>query len=148
MTEAGRSLASGLAGALALTAIHQMALRHLDYAPRMDVVAMRALDRILPGHFHHSRRLHRLALAGDLVGNSLYYSVVPAATRAATWMRAAALGTIAGLGALVLPARIGLGEPPYSRYRANRMMTVAWYLAGGAAAALAATVIGSAGTTP
>ena len=144
MTEGGRSLASGVVGALALTAIHQMAQRHLYYAPRMDVVAMRGLDRILPGHYHHSRRLHRLALAGDLVGNSLYYSVVPAATSAATWIRAAALGTFAGLGALLLPERIGLGEPPYSRYRANQIMTVAWYLAGGAAAALAATLIGSA----
>ena len=143
MTQVAQSLASGAAGALAITAIHQVAQRHLDYAPRMDVVAMRGLDRILPGYYHHSRRLHRLALAGDLVGNSLYYSVVPAATRAATWMRAAALGSIAGLGALLLPERIGLGEPPYSRHRANRIMTVAWYLAGGAASALASTLINS-----
>ena len=142
MTQVRRSLVSGAAGALALTAIHDYARRHVYYAPRMDVVAMRGLDRALPGNYHHSRRLYRLALAGDLVANSLYYSVVPGATAAATWMRAAVLGTVAGLGALLLPGRMGLGEPPYSRYRMNRVMTIAWYLAGGAAAAMAAILIG------
>lgn len=142
MTQMGRSLASGAAGALALTAIHDLARRHVYYAPRMDVVAMRGLDRALPGNYHHSRRLHRLALAGDLVANSLYYSVVPGATTAATWLRAAVLGTVAGVGALLLPERMGLGEPPYSRYRMNQVMTIAWYLAGAAAAAMAATLFG------
>jgi hypothetical protein len=143
MTQVGLSFASGATGALTLTAIHQIAQRHLTYAPRMDVVAMRGLDRILPGYYHPSRRLHRLALAGDLVGNSLYYSVVPASTSAATWIRGVTLGAMAGIGALLLPQRIGLGEPPYSQYRPNQIMTVAWYLAGGAAAALAATLIKS-----
>ena len=140
MTQVGRSLVSGAVGALALTAIHDLARRHVDYAPRMDVVAMRGLDRALPGNYHHSRRLHRLALAGDLVANSLYYSVVPAATTTETWLRAAVLGTIGGVGALLLPERMGLGEPPYSRYRMNQLMTIAWYLVGGAAAAIAATL--------
>jgi len=147
MTQMGRSLVSGAAGALALTAIHDFARRHVYYAPRMDVVAMRALDRTLPGNYHHSRRLHRLALAGDLVANSLYYSVVPGPTTAATWRRAAVLGSAAGIGALLLPERIGLGEPPYSRYRMNKVMTIAWYLAGGAAAAMAATLFGDEDST-
>jgi hypothetical protein len=141
MTHIGRSLVSGAAGALALTAIHDFARRRVYYAPRMDVVAMRGLERTLPGNYHHSRRLHRLALAGDLVANSLYYSVVPGATTPATWMRAAVLGTVAGVGALVLPERMGLGEPPYSGYRMNQVMTIAWYLAGAAAAAMAATLM-------
>jgi len=108
----------------------------------MDVVAMRGLDRVLPGNYHFSRRLQRLALAGDLVANSLYYSVVPGATTAATWMRAAVLGTVGGVGALLLPERMGLGQPPYSRYRMNQVMTIAWYIAGAAAAAIAATLLG------
>ena len=143
MTRMERSLASGAAGALVLTTIHDLARRHVYYAPRMDVVAMRGFDRILPGNYHHSRRLYRLALAGDLVANSLYYSVVPAASTAATWMRGTVLGAIAGLGALLLPKRMGLGEPPYSRYRTNQVMTIAWYLAGGAAAAIAGILIGN-----
>src|SRR5690348_14053456 len=114
MTQVGRCLASGAAGALALTTVHQAAQRRLENAPRMDVVAMRGLDRVLPGNYHHSRRLQRLALAGDLVANSLYYAAIPAPSRAATWWRAALFGTAAGVGALLLPERIGLGTPPYS----------------------------------
>lgn len=140
-TRLARSLASGTAGALALTALHELVRRRVDYAPRMDVVAMRGLFRVLPGERHDPRRLHQLALAGDLLSNSLYYSIIAAPTRGETWMRAAILGTAAGLGALLLPERMGLGEPPHVEHRANRFMTIAWYMAGAAAAALAANLM-------
>jgi hypothetical protein len=141
MTRLTRSLASGAVGALALTTIHQGARGYFRYAPRMDVVAMRGLRRILPGAEAETRRLYQLALAGDLVSNSLYYALIAAPTRRETWSRAAALGTAAGLGALLIPERIGLGAPPDSHRRANQVMTVGWYLAGALAAAAAATLI-------
>jgi hypothetical protein len=105
----------------------------------MDQVAMRGLRRILPGEQRDPGRLHRLALAGDLVSNSLYYSVIAAPTRKATWMRAAVLGTAAGLCALLLPERLGLGAPENSEKRSNQVMTIGWYLAGAVTAALIAT---------
>lgn len=131
---------SGAVGAVALTVIHEAARRRLPNAPRMDVLGMRALRR-LP-LFEHERprsaRLQRWALAGDLLVNSLYFAAVPAASRRVTWHRAAALGLAAGAGALFAPPRLGLGDPPGSEYRANRVMTVAWYVAGALAAAAAA----------
>ena len=84
------------------------------------------------------RRLHRWTLAGDLAANSLYYAAVPAATRGATWTRAAVLGLAAGLGALLLPRRMGIGDPPHSTGLPNQVMTVAWYVAGALAAAAVA----------
>jgi len=134
-----RSLTSGVAGALALTAIHELGRRRLLDAPRMDEVAMRGLRRILPGKQRDPRRLHQLALAGDLLSNSIYYSVIAASTRKATWTRAAVLGTAAGLCALFLPERLGLGAPQNSHRRANQFMTVGWYLAGALVAAVVAT---------
>ena len=134
-----RSLTSGVAGALALTAVHELGKRRFYNAPRMDEVAMRGLRRILPGRFRDPRRLHQLALAGDLVSNEVYYSVIAARTRKATWTRAAVLGTSAGLCALFLPKRLGLGAPPNSGRRANQFMTVGWYLAGALATAFVAT---------
>jgi hypothetical protein len=135
-----RSLMSGAVGAAALTLVHEGARRHLPYAPRMDVLGMRALRRLPSFEHEHPRssRLHRWALAGDLVANSLYYAAIPAASRRMTWSRAAVLGLAAGTGALLAPARVGLGDPPGSEYRANRVMTVAWYVAGALAAAAAA----------
>jgi hypothetical protein len=109
----------------------------------MDVVAERGLRRILPGERHDEGRLHQLALAGDVVSNSLYYAAIAAPTVGGTWARAAVLGAAAGLGALLLPERMGLGTPPHSDRPANRIMTVAWYAAGAAAAATVATLLRS-----
>ena len=139
MSRATRSLASGIAGAFALTAIHEVARRRFASAPRMDEVAMRGLRKILPGKFRDPRRLHQLALAGDLLSNSVYYSVIAAPTRKATWMRAGVLGTAAGLCALFLPERLGLGVPHNSHRRTTQFMTVGWYLAGALATAFVAT---------
>ena len=86
-----RSLASGAVGALTLTAIHEAARRRVSYAPRMDVLGMRALRQVVPGLQHErprSSRLRRLALAGDLAANTLYYSAIPARDAAKTWSRA------------------------------------------------------------
>jgi hypothetical protein len=142
MTNAGLrtqdALLSGVAGAAALTAVHQAARLISDNAPRMDVVGMRAIARgkeaagtssaaDVPAR--ENPALYNMALAGDLVFNSAYYSL------ATTWARGAALGLIAGIGALLLPRRMGLGDPPGSELLSNQAMTVAWYVVGGLAAA-------------
>jgi hypothetical protein len=105
----------------------------------MDEVAMRGLRRVLPRRQRDPRRLHQLALGGDLVSNSLYYSAIAAPTAQETWTRAVALGTAAGVGALLLPERLGLGTPQHSEHRSNQVMTIGWYLAGALAAAFVAT---------
>jgi hypothetical protein len=114
----------------------------------MDLIGMRALRRMAP-HLREphvpSRNLRSAALVGDLVCNSLYYAAIPAPTRGATWARAAALGVAAGLGALLLPERMGLGPPPHSDRLSNQAMTIAWYTLGAAATAGVATALGDAG---
>ena len=111
----------------------------------MDLMGMRALRRMSPQLYEphtSSERLHTLALAGDLLCNSLYYAAIPARTASATWTRAVVLGFAAGLGALLLPEPIGLGPPPYSDRRSNQLMTVAWYVVGAVATAAASATIG------
>lgn len=130
------SLISGAAGAVALTAVHQAARALTDNAPRMDVVGMRALARGATAAGAESPKTHAglygATLAGDLIANSVYYSL------ATTYTRGTILGVMAGIGALVLPERMGLGVPPKSELLSNRVMTVAWYLIGGLAAAATA----------
>ena len=105
---------------------------------------MRALRRFVPA-FRNERpsagRLRNWALAGDLVANSIYYAAVPARTKAETWTRAATLGLSAGVGALLLPPAVGLGDPPNSHSSANKAMTLAWYVAGAIVAASAANML-------
>jgi hypothetical protein len=135
------SFASGAIGAGVLTLIHQSARGRVPRAPRMDVVGMRAVDRVsewIGARVLPRSQLYRAALAGDMIANSLYYSMVPGRTRADTWRRGLLLGAMAGVGALSLPEPLGLGTPPDSHNRGNQLMTVAWYVLGGLAAAAAA----------
>jgi hypothetical protein len=118
------AILSGMAGAAALTAVHQAARMVTDSAPQMDVVGMRAITRgreaaagsdTDAGTPEHPS-LYNLALAGDLFFNSAYYSM------ATTWTRGAALGILAGVGALFLPQKLGLGTPPKSELLSNQVM--------------------------
>lgn len=140
----GRAYAAGVAGATALTAVHQLAQRVFDDAPRMDVVGETGIARGLEAAGRTpptGLSLHRLALAGDLFANSAYYSLVACGSHAHVWRRGVVLGLAAGAGALALPRHLGLGDPPRSDRVPNQIMTVAWYLVGGlAAAAFAARV--------
>ena len=134
------ALIAGACGAVALTAVHQLARRITDDAPRMDAVGERAIARTVQaagGTPPTEPALYRWALAGDLVANSAYYSLVACGRDAHMWRRAVAMGLAAGAGALVLPRRIGLGDPPRSHHLPNQIMTVAWYVIGGLAAACA-----------
>ena len=140
ITNWGESLAAGLVGAAALTAVHEIARRFSRDAPRMDVLGERAIARTVHasgGRLPPPPVLRRWALAGDILASSAYYSLVACGRQPSMWRRAVALGLAAGAGALLLPERVGLGPPPRSEHLANQIMTVAWYLLGGLAAAAA-----------
>lgn len=133
-----KSLLSGLAGAVALTLLHETVRRFVPEAPRADILGMRAIakgfkavDKEPPA----DDTLHEMALAGDVVSNALYYSLVGVSKGKDTLLYGAALGALAGVGALVLPGPLKLGEAPTNRTRETMAMTVAWYLLGGIAAA-------------
>jgi hypothetical protein len=125
-----------MAGAAALTAVHQFARTVTDNAPRMDVVGMRALARGINAAGGEATQSHKglygATLVGDLISNTAYYSL------ATNYTRGTVMGILAGIGALVLPPRMGLGDPPHSEQLSNKIMTVAWYTLGGLAAACTA----------
>jgi hypothetical protein len=137
------SMMAGVAGAGALTLVHQAARLVTPHAPRMDVLGIRALRRAyrqLGVGPRSDRELERDALAGDIVANSAYYALVGMGGRESVWIRGLALGLAAGVGAVLLPRPLGLGEPPNAHRPETQLMTVAWYVLGGliAAAAFAA----------
>jgi len=139
-----RALGSGVAGALVLTGLHEAARRLLPHAPRMDVIGERALSRSLHALGRRSPRGGRLfaaTLAGELFSNSLYYSMVGAASRSRTVQAGLLIGLAAGVGAVLLPPLIGLGKSPGSKAPLTPLLTVAWYTAGGLAAAAAARLM-------
>ena len=124
-----KALGSGLVGACALTLIHETARRFIDDAPRMDVLGMRALSKAArAADLDPPVPLHEAALVGDLVSNSLYYSLVGAGSRRE---------------ALRNGALLGLGRQPTEDSPQTQLMTVAWYLLGGLAAGAAYRALAS-----
>ena len=130
------SLAAGVAGAAVLTAVHETTRRVAPDAPRMDILGERAITKLMRGAGRtppRGKKLHRLALGGDMVSNSLYYAMVGSGRDA--WLRGAALGLAAGVGAVLLPPVLGLGRAPRGVTAKTKAMTIGYYLIGGLAAA-------------
>jgi len=132
-----QALFSGFAGSIVLTLLHENARRIApEIAPRMDILGMRALRKILDkadAPQPDRDTLFNVTMAGDILTNGLYYSFIGSGKRA--WQRGALLGLAAGVGGVVLPGPLGLGEAPSNRTPQTKLMTVAWYLMGGLAAA-------------
>jgi hypothetical protein len=106
----------------------------------MDVIGERALSRSVEALGQRSprgRRLFRATLAGELLSNTLYYGLVGAAGGSRVLRTGVLLGFAAGLGAVLLPPRLGLGHPPGEKAPLTPLLTLAWYTAGGLAAATA-----------
>jgi hypothetical protein len=134
-----KALLSGLAGAAALTLVHETARHTLPAAPRVDVIGMRALAKPMRrmGYRPPARdRLYWLSLIGDVVSNSLWYAMLGAGKRGRAVETGAALGLIGGLGAVALPPAIGLGRQPHHRTPWTQVMTVGWYTLGGVVAGM------------
>ncbi|GAB3880853.1 hypothetical protein [Spirosoma agri] len=128
-----RSLGSGLAGAVALNVLHEIARQFIPDAPRADLLGMRSIAkgfRAVGEQPPQGEELYRLAMAGDVASNALYYSLVGVNTKQPV-VAGAALGLLAGIGAVTLPGPMGLGEKPTKRTPATAAMTIGWYLFGG-----------------
>ena len=135
-----KALGSGFAGAVALTAIHETVRRVSPDAPRMDVLGMRAIAKSLRAagaEPPEEDTLFNITLAGDVLSNSLYYSLVGLGDPRGAVARGALLGLAAGLGAVLLPGPLGLGTDASARTRETQLMTVAYYTAGGLVAGAA-----------
>jgi hypothetical protein len=135
-----KAAASGLIGACTLTLIHESARQFVPSAPRMDILGMRAIAkslRLLDEEPPPENKLHKITLAGDIVSNSAFYSLVGVGESDHALLRGTLLGLAAGIGAVVLPGPLGLGGAPSARTAETKVMTIGWYVAGGIAAGLA-----------
>ena len=137
------SLTAGLAGAVALTLLHETARRlRPEDAPRMDVLGMRGLRKLLhkaDAPQPNDDTLFNLTMAGDILSNSLYYSLVGSGRHAER--RGLLLGLAAGAGGVALPGPMGLGTAPTNRTPQTQLMTLAWYTAGGLVAGAVARAL-------
>jgi hypothetical protein len=126
------SILSGAAGALSLNLIHEFTRRTVPHAPRVDIVGMHAVARLArAAGAEPPEHLRNTALAGDLVSNSLYYSLVGVAGRKNAVAAGALAGLAAGVGVLLLPPPLNLGDGEVNRTPATQVMAAGMYLAAG-----------------
>ena len=128
-----QSIISGLAGSIALTILHETLRKTVDDAPRMDKMGRQGLRKILEASGSKvppADDLQKITLAGDVIGNAAYYALVgikplnPLST-------GAALGLAAGIGALVLPGKIGLNDHYSNATTKTQVLTGTLYFTGG-----------------
>ena len=145
-----RSLAAGLAGALALNAAHEAAHRLAPpgasaQMPRLDRLGTWALARALGLDVRPQREaddagpVYVAALALDTAVNTVGYALVGDGTGRPV-LRGLALGL--GGGALAVAGAAALGRSrDVARAPVTPAATVAWYVVGGVVAGLAARAL-------
>jgi hypothetical protein len=127
------SMTSGLISSVALTFLHQTLKNNVSHAPRMDKLGMEALKDTLnaagvavPG----KKKLYYSTMIGDIAGNAGYYSLVGMNPRNSI-LTGAALGLMAGIGAITLPGKLGLSEQYSNETRKTQLLTLGLYVSAG-----------------
>lgn len=128
---------AGFGGAVVLNVLHETFKRSSVDSPRIDKVGEEAVQKTL-GFFNTQisdpQTLYNTTLAGDLISNAAYYSMIAKDPENA-WSKAISLGLTAGIGAVMLPEKMGLNDKPVAKNTQRKVLTVGFYLAGALATA-------------
>jgi short-subunit dehydrogenase len=133
-----KALVAGAAGALTTNVLHELLRRGMrPDTPRVDLLGMQAVAKVLAAlelPRLTGKALYRVTLGADLAFNSLSFALIGAAPADRSITAGAAFGLAAGLGAVMLPKRLGLDDQPTNRSTFTQVTTVALYALGGLAA--------------
>jgi hypothetical protein len=131
------AIGGGIAGAITLTLIHETVRKFITDAPRMDLLGMEAIAKTLDSadaEIPEEDKLFKITMAGDIISNSLYYSLIGIGKGHQAILRGALLGLAAGVGAVYLPKPLELNTAPAGRTLQTKIMTFALYTIGGVVA--------------
>ena len=128
-----RNLIAGLSGAIALNLLHESLKNKGDDMPRVDLIGEEALNKGLSWfgkRIGSPDNLYRATLAGDVLTNTLYYSLIGVRVTQNLVLKGLVSGLSAGIGAVVLPGPMGLDDQPVTRTAKTKLLTIAYYLTG------------------
>jgi hypothetical protein len=134
-----RNIIGGITGAVVLNLVHEGAKRLSNKAPQINLVGEQAMAKTIEASGAEApsgKKLALTTLAADLASNAGYYAMIGKGGNENMVLRGAGFGLMAGLGAIGLAKPLGLNSRPISKTDETKIMTVAWYLLGGIAAAL------------
>ena len=131
------ALLAGAAGAAVLTLVHEGMRQIVPTAPRVDIIGRRLVSYA----FHQTgnatpdkEKRYTIAMIGDLISNSLYYSLVGWGNSSSAITKGLLLGVGGGVAAVVAPQYLDLPEEPVNRESSTTLMTIGWYTLGGVVA--------------
>lgn len=104
----------------------------------MDKLGMQAIEKGLEEADEpvpDKKSLFGMALAAELLSNTLYYALTGIGKRQEAVGKGSALGLLAGFGALLLPKPMGLNAQHSNKTLKTKAMSVGLYLLGGLVAA-------------
>ncbi|MHA4894628.1 hypothetical protein ACXZ1K_07755 [Pedobacter sp. PWIIR3] len=136
-----KNLIAGFAGAVALNVLHE-SIKNKRTTPRIDLLGEQALQktvRYFGGNIRDDDELYAATLAGDIISNTMYYSLIASSKSRYIWPKAIAMGLLAGVGAVKLPKPLGLNPKPVAKNDQIKAMTVGYYVFGALVTALVAT---------
>ena len=125
---------AGAAGAVTTNVLHEVVRRRTSEAPRIDLLGMQALTKMLGAlgtAAPTGRKLYVVTLLGDLASNTAYFALARVGGRSGAGTTGTLLGILAGIGAVVLPPRLGLAAVTTNRTPLTQALTVGLYTAGG-----------------
>jgi hypothetical protein len=130
------SLIGGLGGAITLTLLQELLKKIDPNAPRLDLLGKQATSKLLKKTKRQfsEQQIYNTSLAGDVLFNSLYYSLAGIKTKKAA-TTGGLLGTGMGLAAVMLPKLLELNAGYTGANAKRKYMTMGLYIAGGLVAA-------------
>ena len=117
-----------------IAVLHQLAKQIDKDAPHIDKIGQEAVSSSIKSVGYEpptGKKLFLTALVGDLISNTIYYSLIGKGKKQNLLLRGIVYGTVAGIGALKLTKPMGLDDEPVNKTKKTQAMTIAWYVIGG-----------------
>lgn len=121
-----KRLVAGFGGAIALNALHQFVKKNYHGAPLFNEVEQEAVNKSLEKinlQIKDEDKFYNATMAGDVLSNGLFYTLTP-------FRMSTVFGALGGLGAIVLPKKLGLDNTPIAGTDKKKMITVGYYIFG------------------
>ena len=131
------NLIAGFGGAVVLTLLNETLKEIDEKMPRIDLLGEEALAKasaFLGSEIKNENALFKASLAGDLLSNTAYFSLI-SGTKNEIWTKAASAGFLAGIAAVSLPKELGLDDKPVTKTLTTKVLTVGYYMMGAFATA-------------
>lgn len=134
------SILGGLAGAIAVTLLHELIRKNFDEAPRLDKLGEESAAKLIELSGNSAppeKQLYKPALTADILSNAFYYGFATSRGKRPI-ISGLIAGATAGMGAVKLPGKMGLNPDHTAGSPEKKAITIGLYTVGGLLAAVIA----------